>query len=215
MQKYMIEIKDVHKDFRGQSVLEDINLQLEPGKIYGLIGKNGSGKSVLLKIIAGLIPPTKGNICIDGELLKTGEYPKDIGVLLDCTGFLPELTAYENLYSLAEIRSIIGRKEIEDVLECVGLNANEKKTYRKFSLGMKQKLAIAQAFMEKPKIVLLDEPMNSLDEDSVKNMRDMFKQYVREYNAAMIITSHNRDDIDNLCNCVFEIKNRKIVEANS
>jgi len=213
MQKYIIDIKNVHKEFAGQRVLEDVNLQFEAGKIYGLVGKNGSGKSVLLKMIAGLIIPTEGSIYIDGNLLKRGDYSKDTGVLLDCTGFLPELTAYENLRSLAEIRGIIGKKEIDEMLEVVGLSANAQKLYRKFSLGMKQKLAIAQAFMEKPRILILDEPMNSLDESSVEDMRSMFRHYVEEYHATMIITSHNKEDIESLCNYVFEIKNRKIVTA--
>lgn len=213
MQKYIIDIKNVHKEFAEQRVLEDVNLQFEVGKIYGLVGKNGCGKSVLLKMIAGLIVPTEGSICIDGNRLKKGDYPEDTGVLLDCTGFLPELTGYENLRSLAEIRGIIGAKEIEEILEMVGLSDNAQKLYRKYSLGMKQKLAIAQAFMEKPRILLLDEPMNSLDESSVEDMRSMFKRYVEEYHAAMIITSHNKEDIESLCNYVYEIKNRKIVTS--
>lgn len=213
MQKIMVEMKDVCKSFKEQSVLEDVNLKLENGKIYGFIGKNGCGKSVLLKMVAGLVVPTSGTVYVDGVLLKKGEYPKDMGVILDCTGFLPEFTAYENLRSLAEIRGVIGDAEIAEALERVGLSSDAKKMYRKFSLGMKQKLAIAQAFMEKPKLLLLDEPMNSLDEESVQSMRKMFREYVEENNAVMLLTSHNMEDIDCLCDCVFEIKNKRVMSG--
>lgn len=211
MQNIMVEMNGIYKSFKEQMVLEAVDLQLEAGKIYGFIGKNGCGKSVLLKMIAGLVTPSEGSICVDGELLKKGEYPKDMGVVLDCTGFLPEYTAYENLRSLAEIRGVIGDAEIAEALERVGLSDAAKKKYRKFSLGMKQKLAIAQAFMEKPKLLLLDEPMNSLDEESVQSMREMFKEYVKETNALILLTSHNMEDIDCLCDSVFEIKNRKVL----
>lgn len=212
MQKIIVEIKGVYKNFQEQMVLEAVDLQLEAGKIYGFIGKNGCGKSVLLKMVAGLVTPSEGSIFVNGELLKKGEYPKDMGVVLDCTGFLPEYTAYENLRSLAEIRGVIGDAEIADILERVGLSGDAKKMYRKFSLGMKQKLAIAQAFMEKPKLLLLDEPMNSLDEDSVQDMREMFQKYVKENSALILLTSHNREDIECLCDSVFEIKNRKVLK---
>lgn len=214
MKKNMIEIKEVYKSFKDYNVLEDINLQFEKGKIYGIIGKNGAGKSVLLKMIVGLITPTRGMVYIKGDILKKGEYAKNVGVILDNTGFLPELSAYENLYSLAQIRGVVGTKEIEAVLKNVGLERDSKKVYGKLSLGMKQKLAIAQAFMESPEILLLDEPMNSLDEGSVNSMREMFRKYVEEKNATMIITSHNMEDIECLCDDVFEIKNSRITVKN-
>lgn len=210
MGNIILEMKNVSKHFKGQSVLEGVNLQLESGKIYGFIGRNGCGKSILLKMASGLAAPSEGNVYIDGKLLKKGEYPKDMGVVLDCTGFLPEYTAYENLRSLAEIRGVIGETEITEALKQVGLLEDSTKMYRKFSLGMKQKLAIAQAFMEKPKLILLDEPMNALDEESVKAMREMFKAYVEETKAVILLTSHNMEDIDLLCDEVYEIKNRKV-----
>lgn len=206
----MIECRKIYKGFRGQSVLEDVNLQFQDGKIYGILGKNGSGKSQLLKIIAGLSRPSEGDVLIDGVVLKKGEYAQNIGLVSDCIGFLPQYTATENLYSLAMIQKKIGMNEIEQILRIVGLDPNSKKVYKKFSLGMKQKLAIAQAFMEKPKILLLDEPMNGLDEDSIGEMRQFFKEYVKKNQALMILTSHNREDIEVMCDRIYKISNRKI-----
>lgn len=208
----MIECKGIYKEFRGRSVLEDINLQFHEGKIYGIVGMNGSGKTLLLKTIAGLSRPSEGRVIIDGEELKAGNFTKNVGLVSDCIGFLPQYTARENLYSLARIQKKIGMEEIDEILQIVGLDPESKKVYKKFSLGMKQKLAIAQAFMEKPKILLLDEPMNGLDEESVAKMRQFFRLYVEENQAIMILTSHNREDIEELSDQIYKIKNGKISE---
>ncbi len=201
----MIELCGVSKEFHGNVVLENISLKLEEGRIYGITGRNGSGKTVLLKMIMGVVRPTEGQVLFDGKPLRAGFFAKDTGVVCDNIGFLPQLSAAENLYSLAKIQKKIGMQEIRDILEKVGLDADSKKVYRKFSLGMKQKLAIAQAFMEKPHILLMDEPMNGLDEESVENMRDFFREYVRENNAVMVLTSHNREDIEELSSCTWRI----------
>lgn len=201
----MIEIKNVSKDFKGVQVLENVSLKLEDGKIYGIAGRNGSGKSVLLKMIAGLLYPSDGQICIDGERLKRGTFAKDAGVLLDGIGFLPFYTAKENLSMIAKIRKVAGEDEICAVLEKVGLDPSSRKVYRKFSLGMKQKLSIAQAFMERPRILLLDEPMNALDEESVGQMRMFFREYTVENHAVMVVTSHNREDMETLADEVYQI----------
>lgn len=208
----MIECRKVYKEFRGQSVLEDVNLHFQDGKIYGIVGKNGSGKSILLKMIAGLARPSEGDVLIDGTVLERGQYARDIGFVSDCIGFLPQYTAVDNLYSLALIRKKIGMDEIEEILRAVGLDPASKKVYKKFSLGMKQKLAIAQAFMEKPKILLLDEPMNGLDEDSVEEMRQFFRDYVEKNQALMVLTSHNREDIEVLSDQIYRISNGRIKE---
>lgn len=158
-----IELNNVSKNFKNQTVLENVNLKLESGKIYGLVGRNGSGKSVLLKIMTGLMEPSDGIIKYGGIPMKKGQYAK------------------ENLLSLAKINKKTGEERINEILKQVGLEPDSKKVYRKFSLGMKQKLAIAQAFMEEPKVLLLDEPMNALDEQSVQNMRIMLRRMVRKF----------------------------------
>lgn len=205
---YMVEAKNICKEYKGEIVLKNVNFTLEPGQITGITGRNGTGKSVFLKMVAGLIIPDSGDILINGVKLKKGEYPQDLGVLLDCTGFLPEYSAIENLLSIAAIRKVAKKDEIEKIIERVGLDPKSKKAYKKFSLGMKQKLAIAQAFMEKPKILLLDEPMNSLDEESVQDIRALILNYVKENQASAIITSHYSEDIKALCSKVYEIKNK-------
>ena len=205
---YMVEAKNICKENKGEIVLKNVNFTLEPGQITGITGRNGTGKSVFLKMVAGLIIPDSGDILINGVKLKKGEYPQDLGVLLDCTGFLPEYSAIENLLSIAAIRKVAKKDEIEKIIERVGLDPKSKKAYKKFSLGMKQKLAIAQAFMEKPKILLLDEPMNSLDEESVQDIRALILNYVKENQASAIITSHYSEDIKALCSKVYEIKNK-------
>ena len=184
-----IELDNVSKNFKNQTVLENVNLKLESGKIYGLVGRNGSGKSVLLKIMTGLMEPSDGIIKYGGIPLKKGQYAK------------------ENLLLLAKINKKTGEERINEILKQVGLEPDSKKVYRKFSLGMKQKLAIAQAFMEEPKLLLLDEPMNALDEQSVKDMRIMFREYVNKKPAIMVITSHHKEDIEILCDQVYSIKN--------
>ena len=184
-----IELDNVSKNFKNQTVLENVNLKLESGKIYGLVGRNGSGKSVLLKIMTGLMEPSDGIIKYGGIPLKKGQYAK------------------ENLLLLAKINKKTGEERINEILKQVGLEPDSKKVYRKISLGMKQKLAIAQAFMEKPKVLLLDEPMNALDEQSVQDMRIMFREYVNKKPAIMVITSHHKEDIEILCDQVYSIKN--------
>ena len=184
-----LELDNVSKNFKNQTVLENVNLKLESGKIYGLVGRNGSGKSVLLKIMTGLMEPSDGIIKYGGIPLKKGQYAK------------------ENLLLLAKINKKTGEERINEILKQVGLEPDSKKVYRKFSLGMKQKLAIAQAFMEEPKVLLLDEPMNALDEQSVQDMRIMFREYVNKKPAIMVITSHHKEDIEILCDQVYSIKN--------
>lgn len=208
----MIECKKVSKEFGGHAVLEDVSLTFCEGRIYGIVGKNGTGKSVFLKMVAGLSCPSEGEIVIDGEPLKRGTFAKNLGMVSDCIGFLPQYTARENLYSLAQIQKKIGIKEIEETLRTVGLDPDSKKVYKKFSLGMKQKLAIAQAFMESPQIILVDEPMNGLDEDSVAEMRKFFRQYVEKRQAVMILTSHNREDIEELSDEIYRIQNNRIIK---
>ena len=189
-----IELDNVSKNFKNQTVLENVNLKLESGKIYGLVGRNGSGKSVLLKIMTGLMEPSDGIIKYGGIPLKKGQYAKDVGIVLDCIGFMPEYTAKENLLLLAKINKKTGEERINEILKQVGLEPDSKKVYRKFSLGMKQKLAIAQAFMEKPKVLLLDEPLGALDLKLRKDMQRELKNIQKELGITFIYVTHDQEE---------------------
>ena len=198
-----IEIKNVSKTFQKQEVLKNVNMELEEGKIYGFIGPNGSGKSVLLKIICGFYEPTTGEVLFDGvNIIKNNTFPPDTRALIEKPNFLPDLTGRENLELLANIQRKIGLKEIDETLEKVGLAQDKDKLYHKYSLGMKQKLGIAQVLMEDPKIMILDEAFNGLDEKSSKNIR---KQLLaeKEKKKIIILATHIKDDVSILCDEVY------------
>ena len=198
-----IEIKNVSKTFQKQEVLKNVNMELEEGKIYGFIGPNGSGKSVLLKIICGFYEPTTGEVLFDGvNIIKNNTFPPDTRALIEKPNFLPDLTGRENLELLANIQRKIGLKEIDETLEKVGLAPDKDKLYHKYSLGMKQKLGIAQVLMEDPKIMILDEAFNGLDEKSSKNIR---KQLLaeKEKKKIIILATHIKDDVSILCDEVY------------
>lgn len=171
-----IELINASKIIKKVKILDSINLTLDSGKIYGLKGKNGSGKTMIMRLICGLIKPTDGKVVIDGEELgKDIAFPRSVGVLIENPSFISEYTGAENLAMLASIKNSIGKDEINDVLTKVGLDPCDKRTYRKYSLGMKQRLGIAAAIMEKPDIVILDEPINALDESGASVVRDILK----------------------------------------
>ncbi|MGL5068524.1 MAG: ABC transporter ATP-binding protein [Sarcina sp.] len=198
-----IELKDISKEFKNHKVLENVNISFENGEIYGLIGRNGSGKSVLMKVISGLILPNKGKIMIDGEIYN-GKFPKDLGILFDEVGMLPHLSAFENLKLLASIRNKIDDKTIRDFIEVFGLDGHDKRKIKDYSLGMKQKVGIVSALMEDPNLILLDEPMNGMDEESVKELREILIS-LKNKNKIIIITSHNKEDIEILCDEVYKV----------
>lgn len=180
-------------------------LALESGKIYGLIGRNGSGKTVLMKIICGFLMPSKGYVLINGRKLgKDIDFPENTGIIIEAPTFLAHLNAYQNLKNLADIRGIIGPDEIRQSISAVGLDPNSNKKVGKFSLGMRQKLGIAQAIMENPDILILDEPFNGLDKDSVKEMRSLLLS-LRDAGKLILLASHNPLDISLLCDSAFEI----------
>ncbi|SCJ47545.1 Methionine import ATP-binding protein MetN [uncultured Eubacterium sp.] len=206
----IIELKGVTKAFKKSRVLEDISLDLREGKIYGFVGRNGTGKSVLFKLICGLMIPSSGEITVNGKILKNGGFAEDIGILLDNTGFMPRMSAFDNLKSIAVINNVISDERIKECIQIVGLDANADKHVSKYSLGMKQRLGIAQAIMESPKILLLDEPMNGLDEQGVKDMRILLKEYQKEHGATILIASHDKEDIAELCDVVYSISGGKI-----
>lgn len=193
-----ISVKDVSREMKSNIILDNINLEFESGKIYGLCGHNGSVKTMLLRAIAGLIQIDHGEIMIDKKILhKDIDYPPEMGLIIETPTFFKYYTGMENLQYLAEIRNKISQNDIIEALKRVGLDPNDRRTVAKYSLGMKQRLAIAQAVMEKPQLILLDEPTNALDPDAVIQFKKMMEEEKRR-NACIIIATHNHQDIDEL-----------------
>lgn len=206
----IIEVKNISKTFQKQEVLKSVNMKLEEGKIYGFVGHNGSGKSVLLKIICGFYEPTTGEVLFDGvNIIKNNSFPPSTRALIEKPNFLPELTGLENLKLLADIQNKIGIREIEKTLEMVGLENDKNKLYHKYSLGMKQKLGIAQVLMEDPKIMILDEAFNGLDEKSSNKIRDLLLEE-KVKNKIIIIATHIKDDVSILCDEVYQFDNGEV-----
>lgn len=204
-----IEIVKLSKVLKKKTVLDDISFNFEKGKIYGLYGRNGSGKTMLLRAIAGLIHPTSGEIIIDNKVLhKDMCFPSEVGIIIEHTSLLPQFNAYDNLKNLSTIKKIANDEDIYDALKRVGLNDNHKKV-KEFSLGMRQKLAIAQAIFEQPQILLLDEPTNGLDENSVENIKKLLLEE-RERGAVVVLASHNIDDLKFLCDEIIYVYDGKI-----
>lgn len=208
----MIEIHNLSKTMGGSVILDGISMKLEDGKIYGLAGRNGSGKTMLMRHILGFVYATSGSIAIDGkELGKDAVIPDGVGAVIENPGFIPEFSGLKNLRILAAIRGKISTDEIRDAMLLVGLNPDEKKPVRKYSLGMKQRLGLAQALMENPDTVILDEPMNGLDNDGVAEIRDLLLERKREGNL-VLIASHNEGDINALCDEIFYLDKGKIID---
>lgn len=205
MGEVMIQVEHAVKEFKETTALRDVSVQFEKGKIYGLVGRNGSGKTVLLKSICGFLPLTSGTIKVEGKVIgKDIEVPENIGIIIEEPGFLPQYSAKKNLKLLALLRNQISDEEIEGTLEKVGLDPKSKKKVGKFSMGMRQRLGIAQAIMENPRILILDEPTNGLDEVGVKEIRKLLLDLKNE-ERTIIIASHNAEDISTLCDKVYEM----------
>ncbi len=205
-----VEIKDLCKQFKDRRVLDHINLQIGTGKIYGIVGINGSGKTMLFRCMAGLVRPTSGEILYDGKVLYQDiSTPPNMGIIIENMGLYPEFTGFDNLKYLAGIRKRISDEEIRAAIERVGLDPKDKRKIKKYSLGMKQRILLAQAFMEKPDTLLLDEPTNSLDEEGVGLIRDILKEEM-ERGALIMIASHNKEDISYLCDEVFSISQGRL-----
>ena len=203
--KCEICVENVTKAFGNQEVLKAVCVKFEMGKIYGIVGRNGSGKTVLLKCICGLLYPSTGTVTVDGKVVgKDVDYPENIGFIIETPGFLPRYSGLKNLKYLASIRRKVKEDEIRKYMELVGLNPDDKKHVGNYSLGMKQRLGIAQALMENPDILILDEPMNALDNNGVEEMRSVLLK-MKEQGKLIIIASHVRDDIDILCDKVYGI----------
>ena len=211
----MIEIKNFTKIIRGATVLKNINLTLESGKIYGLWGKNGSGKTMLMRAICGLILPTEGYVSIDGEQLGgKNSFPKSVGALIENPAFLDSKTGLENLLLLAEIRGKATKDDVAGALEKVGLEPHDRRKYRKYSLGMKQRLGIAAAIMEDPEILLLDEPFNALDPSGAEMAAEIIKEF-KEKGATVVIACHDREELDNLADEIIRLDRGEAVDEES
>ena len=208
----MVEVRGVTKKFKEFKALDQVSLSFERGKIHGIIGRNGSGKTVLFKCICGFLKMDEGEILVDGKRIgKEIEAPQDVGVIIENPGFLPGYSGYQNLSFLACIRNKIKKKEILEVIERVGLDPKSKKHVGKYSMGMRQRLGIAQAIMEDPSLLILDEPMNGLDNQGVQDMRELFLK-LKEEGKTILLASHNREDIAVLCDTVVEIDHGRILE---
>lgn len=208
--KEMIELKDVSKKFKNDIVFEDINLTLYDNHIYGFTGRNGSGKSILFKLISGYMRPDEGEITVEGKTLgKEYDFPESMGALIETPGFMWYESGLKNLSFLSKIQNKISENEVKEAMHMVGLDPALKKYVGKYSLGMKQRLGIAQAIMEHPNILILDEPMNALDDNGVELIRNLILNYKKE-NRVILLASHNKEDIDMLCDEVFHINNGKI-----
>lgn len=204
----IVEVKNVSKSFKKTLALNNVNVNFERGKIHGIIGRNGSGKTVLFKCICGFMNPTSGEIWVDGKKVKPF-VSQDMGIILENPGFIGSLSGYKNLRLLADIHKKISDNEIKEALLKVGLDPKMKKHVRKYSLGMRHRLGIAQAIMEKPRLLILDEPMNGLDKQGVAEIRALFKDLNKE-GITIILSSHYSEDIDILCDTVCEMDAGKL-----
>lgn len=206
-----IDVTNLSKIIRGSVILDNISIQFESGHIYGIIGKNGSGKTMLLRAISGLIVPSSGVVYVDGKALGTEiSFPPEIGILIEKPEFLGHLSGFENLKMLSEIKGSISDANIAEYMNYFDLDPEEKKPVRKYSQGMKQKLGIIQAIMENQKLLVLDEPFNALDEKSVKLFRELLIEYKKQ-EKLIILTSHNKEDIESLCDHTYQIQSGQII----
>lgn len=201
----MIDVQSVCKSFGEEEILHGIDRHFEAGQIHGIIGNNGSGKTVLMKCICGFLHPTSGRVLVEGrEVGKEMDFPKQMGIIIETPGFLPNLTGMKNLKLLASLRRKITETQIRETIQRVGLDPDLKKPVSKYSLGMRQRLGIAQAIMEDPSLLILDEPFNGLDKNGVAQMRELIKE-LRSEGKTILLASHNQADIDELCDTVCEM----------
>lgn len=206
-----IKISNLSKKIRGAQVLTDINLELKGGTVYGVSGKNGCGKTMLMRSICGLIKPTKGEIEINGKILwKDISFPQSIGALIENSAFLGGYTGFENLRILADIKGIATDEQIKETIAKLGLDPEDKRKYRKYSLGMKQKLGIACAIMEKPDVIILDEPINAIDEKGVTLVEEVLNE-LKEEGKIILIACHDKEELELLSDTIFYMEEGKIV----
>ena len=212
---FSIKVDNVVKKFGETIVLDGVNVLFEKGKIHGIVGRNGSGKTMLLKCICGFVPVTSGAITVNNKRVgKDTDVPENVGIIIEAPGFLPNYTGYKNLHFLAMIHGKADKEKIKETIKLVGLDPDSKKTVGKYSLGMRQRLGIAQALMENPDILILDEPMNGLDNKGVGDIRNLLLS-LREQGKTILLASHGKEDIEILCDTVCEIDNGKLAITNS
>lgn len=201
----MIELKNISKEFKNKRIFDGVNFTVETGKCVGIIGENGCGKSVLMKIICGFSKPDNGEVIIDGEKLgEHRDFIQNCGVIINSPEFIGHYTGFENLMLLASIRKKIGKSEVLDVLKKVGLDSAAKTKYKNYSLGMKQRLRLAQAIMENPDYLILDEPMNALDTEGIEIADSIIDEY-HSLGRTILMTSHNANDIERHCDYVLKV----------
>lgn len=206
----MIEFKNFTKTYGNKTILNDITLKLEKGKIHGFVGKNASGKTMLFKAICGFIIPTKGCVLVnEKEIGKDLDFPTDCGVIIEVPGFINNISGFKNLKILASINNKINSEKIKDSLRLVGLDPNDKRPVNSYSLGMKQKLAIAQAIMEDPSLLILDEPLNAIDKESVIDLKELLIN-LKKNGVTILITSHIDENINSLCDNVYKVSNGSV-----
>lgn len=200
----------IHKNIKGKVILDNISLEMETGNIYGFWGRNGSGKTMLFRALSGLMRIDSGGIYWnEKELHKDFTVLPSLGIVLEHAGLYPNMTGMENLLYLAQLKGLVGRQEIEEAIQRVGLDPQDKRVFGKYSMGMKQRLVIAQAIMEKPDVIMLDEPTNGLDETGVREIRHLIEQE-KERGALILLASHNKDDMRMLADWVYRIADGSI-----
>jgi len=209
----VITLESVTKSYRNRVLFRDVDLVVEEGEITSFAGPNGAGKSVLFRLMCGFVAPDSGTVTIAPQFLSRGRtFPEDFGIIIDRPGYLPGRTGLDNLRELAAIRGMIGEDEIRSAMESLGLDPARPQRVRQYSLGMKQKLALAQAFMERPRVLILDEPFNALDAATVSTV----KEHLRTLNAqgvTILFTSHNADDIEELSTRKYRIEDANVIPA--
>jgi ABC-2 type transport system ATP-binding protein len=205
MSEPTIQLQNLVKTFGQDTVLKGITHDFERGKIHGIVGNNGSGKTVMFKCICGFLQPTEGKVLVDGKQIgRDVDFPDDIGIIIESPGFLPQFSGLKNLEILAGLKRKIGLKQVADTIRRVGLDPMMSKPVGKYSLGMRQRLGIAQAIMEEPSLMILDEPLNGLDKHGVAEMRELFKSLAKG-GRTILLASHNIQDIEELCDTVCEM----------
>ncbi len=208
----MIKVTDLSLTIKSTDILKNINISFEKGKIHGLIGRNGSGKTMLMKCICGFVKPTNGTIIVDGKQIgKDCDFPENVGIIIETPGFIPYYSGYKNLKLLADLNKKINGDKIKETMKQVGLDPNLKRHVKKYSLGMRQRLGLAQAIMENPDLLILDEPMNGLDKDGVSDMRKYLLE-LKEHGKTILIASHSAEDIEILCDTVCEMDKGLLTE---
>lgn len=208
----LVKVENVTKYFKQEKVLDNVNLNLETGHIYGIVGKNGAGKTVLFKIIAGFIKPSSGKVIVDGKIIGVDEdFPDSLGLIIETPGFLSQYNAYQNLLYLANIQNKISKEDIKNSIRMVGLDPDSNKKVGKFSLGMRQRLGIAQAIMENPNLIILDEPMNGLDKKGIEEVKELLLNLKSE-GKTILMASHYTEDME-ICDKVFQMEDGKLINA--